>query len=80
MGGTSLYGSAFLLRNFPEFSRNWRIYHKNTRYKFFAIISLHCHNQVTKIVKLIFRLFCLLQKCLLWIEMLMLLVKIVELQ
>ena len=47
--------------------------------KFSPLFLLHCHNQVAKIVTLFFRLFCLLQKCLLWIEMLNILVKIVEL-
>ena len=46
---------------------------------FSPLFLLNCHNQVAKIDTLAFKLFCLLQKCLFWIEMLKLLVKIVEL-
>ena len=45
---------------------------------FLLLFFLHCHIQVVKIVTLIFRLFCLLQKCLLWTKMLKLLVKSVD--
>ena len=45
--------------------------------KFSPLFLLHCYGQLSKIVTLIFRLFCLLQKWLLWTEMLKLLVKIV---
>ena len=62
MGGTSFYGWSLLSWNFLEFSCNWGIQYKKTRYKFFANIFLHCYNQVAIIVTLIFRLSCLLQK------------------
>ena len=47
---------------------------------FSPLFLLHCDNQVAKIVTLIFSLFWLLQKRLLWIEMLKLIVEIVQLQ
>ena len=48
--------------------------------KFSPSLLLHCYNQVAKIVTLNFKLFCSLQKCLLWIEMFKLLLEIVELK
>ena len=53
---------------------------KKTATKFSPLFPLRCYRQVAKKVTLIFRLFCLLEKCPLWIEMLKLLVEIVELQ
>ena len=46
--------------------------------EFSPIFLLYCYNQVDKINTLNFRIFCLLRECLLWIEMLKLLVEIVE--
>ena len=48
--------------------------------KFSPLLLLHSYNKVAKIVTKSFKLFCLLQKCLLWIEMFKLLVEIQELQ
>ena len=44
--------------------------------KLSPLLLLHCYNQVAKIVTLIFRLFCLLQKCFCSIETKKLLVRI----
>ena len=77
MVGISFYE---ILWNFLEFSSHWEYNIKLLAAKFSPLFLLHCHNQVAKIVTLIFRLFCLLQKSLLWIEVLKLLVEIVELQ
>ena len=44
---------SFCGRIFLEFSRNWGLIYKNTCYKNFIIASLHCYNQVVKIVTFI---------------------------
>ena len=74
MVGLSFYG---VFKNFLVIGEyNIKIIATN----FSPLFLLHCQNQVTKIVTLFFRLFCLLQKCLLRTEMLKLLVEIVKLQ
>ena len=68
MVGLSFYGS---FQNFLEFSgifRNFLVIEENNiktlATDFSSFFLLHYQNQVVKIVTLIFRIFCLLQKCL----------------
>ena len=71
MVGLSIYGIFYNFLAIGEY--NIKILAKN----FLPLFLLRCYNQVAKIVTLNFRLFCLLQKCLLWIELLKFFVKIV---
>ena len=76
----AFYGWSFLLWNFLEYRVIGEYNIKILATNFSPLFLLHCDNQGAKIVTLIFRFFRLLQNCLLWTEMLKLLVKIVELQ
>ena len=73
MVGISFYGRYFLLCSFfKQGNLDYRIV-----YTVIAIITLHCYNQLAKIVAKSFKLFYLLQKCLPSYERKKLLVNIV---